>query len=1031
MATPAAVQVAVAFTQISGHPAYPYMGEKWQRFTQLLSDKAHELSGLPDKEYAKQFDAYVDELSHETAVSAFEKYQDLLNESAKVQLEVMGYSPTQIRKLLATRKAKANLFQILTEGIDASTVSIGPHGELYFLETEAVEEAPAPATPQGLSLTAAGSGAANAKYLDSLPPANKAKILKHIATHYDADLSYAEIEDEVTDSEAEALYEYITNNALRMQVYRDFEQQPAPTTPTPARRVPTSPITFDQLLTQASSVADAIENMPALGDCAYGAESIVDAVQSLSPGMDEDEVRALFEEAEENLRDCDARAEEAGESFDEGWEGYNHILGLALTYATSIEVDEEPLDDVPAVEEAEEELIKEAPAPSKHIAGLADAVTALAHEANRTTTYHFTQLATAIIKAGAPALAEQFLNMLGNAQAMAPTPADLGRKLGTQAATVAEKKYKLAGPAQANIVTTFSTSHPSSVIATANGIIKGLISAGSVPHVLQSRGRVENALGNAVIRASNLFEGMDDVSARVEIFGFAQLAAKALADSGAFITLPTQIIGVDEPAEPTDIIAAGEDPDDVLAEAEEAATKYIPPPATTAPADLDPTPLDEQPSLPTVMPSQGDLITLIAASGGNPDKFVPLIAETYSGYNDAAAITAAFKGWLISLITQPNSHFGIRWTNAAAQYDIVGSAVFDTTHSISAAPDGNQPPNAAMWRQVGIPISILQRQERAYIEAGGIVKTNGQYESQYAGKSLQGPPQDSENLIPSEIKTPFYFIEANEDGEVQVSINEDAFQGVLSNGAFSVGGSEGGVTAITNGFGAVNLISAGALYTVTGESHEAVTGFLVLLENLSVAECGGVLCVSAFLVEEADIQGVTLTTLTQGVVAFREDWKTAFSNALGDDVHTFATKTNAKKQLVITMAAGPEDFRTQVCVKAVPGNDGEIRYGVRVLVACEKILTFQARSPYKEFMGGSSIATKITDEALDIGYVFGVPPKVVTISGDGLSKDEFTSILDGLRTEVEKALKATLKTGIVLTDDDVEATVIEQSEARI
>jgi hypothetical protein len=70
----------------------------------------------------------------------------------------------------------------------------------------------------------AGSGAANAKYLDSLPPAKKAKILKHIAEHYG--VSVREIEDELTDRDAEALYEYAaTDRAMAMDILRGFKQQ--------------------------------------------------------------------------------------------------------------------------------------------------------------------------------------------------------------------------------------------------------------------------------------------------------------------------------------------------------------------------------------------------------------------------------------------------------------------------------------------------------------------------------------------------------------------------------------------------------------------------------------------------------------------------------------------------------------------------------------------------------------------------------------------------------------------------------------
>jgi len=79
--------------------------------------------------------------------------------------------------------------------------------------------------------TAAGSGAANAKYLDSIPPAKKAKILKHIAKHYG--VSVREIEKELVDRDAENLFEYDALKAswasppersMAMEIYNDFKQ---------------------------------------------------------------------------------------------------------------------------------------------------------------------------------------------------------------------------------------------------------------------------------------------------------------------------------------------------------------------------------------------------------------------------------------------------------------------------------------------------------------------------------------------------------------------------------------------------------------------------------------------------------------------------------------------------------------------------------------------------------------------------------------------------------------------------------------
>jgi hypothetical protein len=70
--------------------------------------------------------------------------------------------------------------------------------------------------------TAGGSGAANAAFLRQSPLKNK--VLQAVAKHYG--VSVSEIEDELTDPDAEALYEYIGNDrALQMQVYREFKSK--------------------------------------------------------------------------------------------------------------------------------------------------------------------------------------------------------------------------------------------------------------------------------------------------------------------------------------------------------------------------------------------------------------------------------------------------------------------------------------------------------------------------------------------------------------------------------------------------------------------------------------------------------------------------------------------------------------------------------------------------------------------------------------------------------------------------------------
>jgi hypothetical protein len=70
---------------------------------------------------------------------------------------------------------------------------------------------------------AQGGGVMNRQYLSSLPYDKKMVILNNIAKHYG--VLVEDIENEVTDDEAENLYEYIANdNSLRMNVYNDFQR---------------------------------------------------------------------------------------------------------------------------------------------------------------------------------------------------------------------------------------------------------------------------------------------------------------------------------------------------------------------------------------------------------------------------------------------------------------------------------------------------------------------------------------------------------------------------------------------------------------------------------------------------------------------------------------------------------------------------------------------------------------------------------------------------------------------------------------
>jgi hypothetical protein len=76
--------------------------------------------------------------------------------------------------------------------------------------------------PKVASDLTAGSGSANVRYLDSLSPRDKYEILQSVAEHYGVSIS--EIEDELSDRDAEALYEYIPNRALQSRVYREFKK---------------------------------------------------------------------------------------------------------------------------------------------------------------------------------------------------------------------------------------------------------------------------------------------------------------------------------------------------------------------------------------------------------------------------------------------------------------------------------------------------------------------------------------------------------------------------------------------------------------------------------------------------------------------------------------------------------------------------------------------------------------------------------------------------------------------------------------
>ena len=141
MAKPVPYQIAKAFSNIKTHPAFPFLDEKWKGFAELLIEKDVELSPLPDKKFAKEYTAYIKELSGETPKSAFEKYVNLLKRAAKAQLAALGYSESQVGRLYSTEESKKALPRILQLGISADRVSVGPSGKLTIIET-AVETGP-------------------------------------------------------------------------------------------------------------------------------------------------------------------------------------------------------------------------------------------------------------------------------------------------------------------------------------------------------------------------------------------------------------------------------------------------------------------------------------------------------------------------------------------------------------------------------------------------------------------------------------------------------------------------------------------------------------------------------------------------------------------------------------------------------------------------------------------------------------------------------------------------------------------------
>lgn len=93
-----------------------------------------------------------------------------------------------------------------------------------------------------MSKTSAGAGTENARYLNSISPQEKSKILKHIADHYG--VSVSEIEEEVTDRDAEKLFEYAaSNNAMAMKIYRGMSRMASASVHRPGRKIDVSKFT--------------------------------------------------------------------------------------------------------------------------------------------------------------------------------------------------------------------------------------------------------------------------------------------------------------------------------------------------------------------------------------------------------------------------------------------------------------------------------------------------------------------------------------------------------------------------------------------------------------------------------------------------------------------------------------------------------------------------------------------------------------------------------------------------------------------
>jgi hypothetical protein len=144
---------------------------------------------------------------------------DQHQESARIELERQGF---KVRPYVERDASGIQRRYLEVEGDpekirSASKKIIGGEREEVKPEKKADKE-------QKPTSEAGGSGAVNAKYLDSLPAEKKSRILTHIADHYG--VSVSEIESELTHAEAEDLFEYAaTDRAMAMEIYNDFKRR--------------------------------------------------------------------------------------------------------------------------------------------------------------------------------------------------------------------------------------------------------------------------------------------------------------------------------------------------------------------------------------------------------------------------------------------------------------------------------------------------------------------------------------------------------------------------------------------------------------------------------------------------------------------------------------------------------------------------------------------------------------------------------------------------------------------------------------